>query len=90
MKKNILDRIFNDKELTSIEKLLMLDLIRVNGELTKENCYVNLANDEIAEHLNCSKTSASLTIKSLIQKGLLEMVKFDGRTRILKITLLEK
>lgn len=78
-------RVFQNKQLTSTEKLIMIDFIIDIGDITKENCLTRLSNEEISKHINCSKTCVSQNLSSLIKKGYLEMINFDGRSRTLRI-----
>lgn len=83
-------KIFATKDLTSMEKLIMIYILTNNGELTNENCYVILTNQEISNNLNCSISCVSKVITSLIKKGYLEYYKFTGKNRVLKILLHSK
>lgn len=83
-------KVFSDNNLTSMEKLLMLDLLTINGDLTSENCFINETNEEIANHLNCSASCVSKVVSSLIKKGYLEYYDFTGKNRVLKILLRSK
>ena len=83
-KENYLLKIIQNKELSSGEKLVMVYfLICYDNDLEKE---INLTNQEISYGINCSMRIISDYINSLINKGYLEFVRFDGRKRFLKIS----
>lgn len=74
--------IFDDTNLTSKEKLLMIFFLQKSDN----QGYVIATNEEISKATNFSKRMASDYVKSLIQKGYLDYVKFNGKARILQIS----
>ena len=80
-------KIFTDNNLSSMEKLTLLDIITEVGDITDKNCFCYLTNEEIARALNCHKMCVSKNISSLVKKGYLERISFNGKFRTLKISL---
>jgi len=74
--------IFDDTNLTSKEKLLMIFFLQKSDK----QGYVIATNEEISKTTNFSKRMVSDYVKSLIEKGYLDYVKFNGKARILQIS----
>ena len=83
-------KVFADNNLSSMEKLLLLELLVDTGDLTNDNCFFYQTNEEISTRLNCSASCVSKLVSSLIKKGYLQYYKFTGKNRVLKILLHSK
>lgn len=70
-------------ELTVNEKVLYAEIDSFTSN--DKSCFIS--NKHIADLLNVTETNASKCLSSLIQKGLVEVTKFDGRRRYVKTTL---
>ena len=77
--------IWLDKRLTALEKVIFLEIDSLDNEET--HCYAS--NKHLAEFCQCTEVKISTAINKLIKLGFLELVSFDGRTRILKSRLKE-
>jgi len=69
-----------DKRLTSTSKLIWADIQSLSQG---ENNYYK-SNGTIAKEFNISESSVTRSIKELLALGLIKIVSFDGRNRVLK------
>ena len=75
--------LWRKKELTSSELLLLLEI----DSFTSHNKDCFISNEHIAHLLGVSKVSSSNILNSLIKKGLVKLISFDGRKRTVKSLL---
>lgn len=75
--------IWLDTRLTALEKIILMEVDSLDNE--ESHCYAS--NSYLAEFCQCTEVKISRAIKKCIDLGLLELVSFDGRTRILKSRL---
>lgn len=77
-------QIWTDTRLNCLEKVILVEICNLdNGE---RGCWAS--NQYFADFCQCSTTKVSTTIKKLIEYGYLYQESFDGRTRVLKSSLL--
>ena len=75
--------IWLDKRLSALDKMIFAEIDSLDNEQT--HCYAS--NKYLAEFCQCSETKISNSISKLIELGYIEIVKFDGRTRVLQSCL---
>ena len=74
--------IWLNENLTMIEKVILIEIDSLDNE---EGCIAG--NDYLAKFCQCSNWAVSTAIKKLVGMGLIEIVNFDGRHRIIKSNL---
>jgi len=77
--------IWLDDRLTALEKVILIEIDSLDTE--DKHCYAS--NSYLAEFCQCTEVKISNAIRKCINLGYLEVVSFDGRTRILKSRLKE-
>ena len=77
--------IWLDDRLTALEKVILIEIDSLDIE--ERHCYAS--NKYLAEFCQCTEIKISNAVKKCIELGYLELVSFDGRTRILKSRLKE-
>ena len=75
--------IWEDDDLCLNEKALLMDIDSFTAR--GRECYIS--NDWICERLGVAKRTAQMYLKHLIDRGLVRVVKFDGRVRYLESNL---
>lgn len=75
--------IWLNEDLTMIEKVILMEIDSLDNKET--GCFAS--NKHFAELCNCTEKTVSLAISKLQKFGLIEIVKFDGRTRYCKSRL---
>lgn len=78
-------KIWLNKDLTMLEKVILIEIDSLDNE---EHC--TASNKYLAEFCQCSERKVSEAITKLINLGLIEIVSFDGRCRVLKSNLNNK
>lgn len=71
-----------DERLSAIEKIL---LVEIDGLDNENHCLAG--NEYFAKFCQCSESTIKRSIKKLIELGLVSIIKFDGRRRILSSNL---
>lgn len=74
-----------DERLTALDKMILAEITSLD---TGEGCYAS--NKYLAEFCGCKEIKVSNSVTKLKEIGYLELVKFDGRQRILKSCLTKK
>lgn len=74
-----------DERLTALDKMILGEISSLD---TGEGCYAS--NKYLAEFCGCKEIKVSNSVTKLKEIGYLELVKFDGRQRILKSCLTKK
>jgi hypothetical protein len=77
--------IWLDDRLTALEKVILIEVDSLDIE--DKHCYAS--NKHLADFCQCTEVKISNAIRKCIVLGYLEVVSFDGRTRILKSRLKE-
>jgi len=79
--------ILNNKELTALEKLVLshIDWLSKMGEKNKRYCWAS--NSYFANVHNSNPSVISLMVSKFIEKGWIEKVSYNGRTRVLRSNL---
>ena len=72
--------IWLDDRLNALEKMILMEIDSLDTD--EKGCYAT--NDYIAEFCQCTPKKVSLAVKKLIELEYIELVKFDGRRRIIK------
>ena len=75
--------IWLDDRLNALEKMILMEIDSLDTD--EKGCYAT--NDYIAEFCQCTSKKVSLAVKKLIELEYIELVKFDGRRRIIKSKL---
>lgn len=75
--------IWLDERLNALDKIILLEIDSLDNEET--HCFAS--NDYLAEFCQCSVRKVSESISTLIKLNYLQVVSFDGRTRILQSKL---
>lgn len=75
--------IWLDDRLNALEKMILMEIDSL--DTNDKGCYAT--NEYIAEFCQCTSTKVSLAVKKLIELKYIELVKFDGRRRIIKSRL---
>lgn len=73
-----------DNRLSALDKIILLEIDSLSSE--EKGCYAS--NEYLAKFCQCSISKVSTAISKLIKLEYIELVSFDGRTRILKGRLL--
>ena len=73
--------IWLNNELTLLEKCIYTEIDSLDNE---DHC--TAGNEYFAEFCNCSESKVTKAIKKLQELGLIEVLSFDGRRRVVKIT----
>ena len=76
--------IWLDERLNALDKIILVEINSLDGE---EGCFAS--NEYLAEFCQCSEAKVSKSISLLIQLGYLEIIRFDGRKRFLKSSLVK-
>lgn len=74
--------IWLNEELTLIEKVILIEIDSLDNE---NHCIAS--NEYLAKFCRCSEWKVSTAITKLKELGLIEVVSFDGRHRVLKSCL---
>lgn len=72
--------IWLDDRLNALEKMILMEIDSLDTD--EKGCYAT--NDYIAEFCQCTSKKVSLAVKKLIELEYIELVRFDGRRRIIK------
>ena len=81
------NNIVNNKDLNMSEKLLLI-MIKDNIKTHKiKDNVVTLTNKQLSILCGCSERKITDVIAGLIDKKILEVVKFDGKRRYLKLNI---
>lgn len=72
--------IWLDNRLNALEKMILMEIDSLDTD--EKGCYAT--NDYIAEFCQCTSKKVSLAVKKLIELEYIELVKFDGRRRVIK------
>lgn len=75
--------IWLDDRLNALEKMILMEIDSLDTD--EKGCYAT--NDYIAEFCQCTSTKVSLAVKKLVELEYIEVVKFDGRRRLIKSRL---
>lgn len=75
--------IWLDDRLNALEKMILMEIDSL--DTNDKGCYAT--NEYIAEFCQCTSTKVSLAVKKLIELKYIELVRFDGRRRIIKSRL---
>lgn len=75
--------IWLDDKLNALEKMILMEIDSLDTD--EKGCYAT--NDYIAEFCQCTSTKVSLAVKKLVELEYIEVVKFDGRRRLIKSRL---
>ncbi len=75
--------IWLDDRLNALEKMILMEIDSLDTD--EKGCYAT--NDYIAEFCQCTSKKVSLAVKKLIELEYIELVRFDGRRRIIKSRL---
>lgn len=77
--------IWLDPNLNALDKIIFAEITSFSS--TEKGCYAS--NEYFAKFCQCSESKISKTISKLIDMGYVELLKFDGRTRVLKSCLVK-
>ena len=73
--------IWFDDKISALDKFILTEIDSL--DVGKEGCYAS--NEYLAEFCQCTSTKISTAISKLIELGYIEVIKFDGRKRHLKV-----
>lgn len=73
-----------DNRLTALDKMILAEIASLD---LGDGCYAS--NKYLADFCGCKEIKVSTSISKLKELGYLELIKFDGRQRILKVCLIK-
>ena len=76
--------IWLDTRLNALDKIILVEINSLDGE---DGCFAS--NEYLAEFCQCSEAKVSKSVALLIKLGYLEVLRFDGRKRFLKSSLVK-
>ena len=77
--------IWEDKRLSANQKIILMEIDSLDA--TEEHCYAS--NEHLAEICQCGERKVSEAISKLVELGFIEVVSFNGRTRVVRSRLAE-
>lgn len=73
--------IWLDKSLNALEKVILAEIDSLDNE---EYGHCTASNEYFSEFCQCSKDKVTRAVRKLVASGYIEVVSFNGRTRVLK------